>query len=269
MQYSKELAIAKRAAREAGDYLMKVFGNRANHVSYKDNHEIVTKADIVADKIIHKIINSAFPKDTILSEELSPFFAKATNGRPQKIADRLWIVDPLDGTNNFSRNIPIFAVCIALAEKENLKAGVVYLPYSKELLFAVKGRGAHLGNKKLRVSKTSDLKKSFVLQCHGYKPKDKDDDHKIFFPINLASGVTRRLGSAGYELTSVARGDIDAGYIIGTRPWDSAAGALLVREAGGRVTNFNGKEWGIWDDRILFSNNKIHKKLLKIVASSR
>ena len=167
MQYSKELAIAKRAAKSAGDYLMTAFGSRNNHISYKSSHELITNADIGADKIIHKMISSAFPKDIILSEELSPFFAKATNGRPQTIASRLWIVDPLDGTNNFARNIPIFAVCIALAapalsfprkreshQKQDLKIGAIYLPYSKEMFWAERGKGAHLGNKKLHVSKT-------------------------------------------------------------------------------------------------------------------
>ena len=171
MQYSKELAIAKRAAKSAGDYLMTAFGSRNNHISYKSSHELITNADIGADKIIHKMISSAFPKDIILSEELSPFFAKATNGRPQTIASRLWIVDPLDGTNNFARNIPIFAVCIALAapalsfprkreshQKQDLKIGAIYLPYSKEMFWAERGKGAHLGNKKLHVSKTFELK---------------------------------------------------------------------------------------------------------------
>lgn len=256
MQYKKELATAIRAAKTAGKYLMKNFFHpEKNHVGFKGSHEIVTRTDIEADKIIHKIINAAYPDDKILSEELTPKKIKA---------GRLWLVDPLDGTNNFAHGIPIFAVCVAFALNENLKAGAVYLPYFDEMFWAAENSGAYFKNKKIAVSKTKKLEDSFILQCHGYKPKDKKGDHRIFFPINIKSRSTRRFGAAGYELISVARGNVDGGYIIGTRPWDSAAGALIVLEAGGIVTNFKGKKWAIWDDNILFSNGTIHKELLKI-----
>jgi myo-inositol-1(or 4)-monophosphatase len=261
MTYQKELTTAKRAAESAGKYLMKIFGRPAgNGTSFKKHNEIVTEADIAADKIIKKIIKSAFPQDELLSEELSP---------QKRVSPRLWLVDPLDGTNNFAHGLPLFAVCVAFAARDRLRAGVVYLPYFKEFFWATESGGAYLNSKKISVSAEKKLSGSFILQCHGYSQNYKKIDQKILGPLKLAAGATRRLGVAGFELSSVARGNTDGGYIIGTRPWDSAAGALIVREAGGTVTDFRGKDWGIWDDSILFSNGKIHKDLLKIVYDSK
>lgn len=270
MNYKHELRIAKLAAKQAGDYLMLVFKKpRENGISFKPNHEILTRADITADKMIKKIIKSAFPSDKILSEELSP---------KQKKAPRLWIIDPLDGTNNFAHGIPIFAVCAAFAEDNDLKAGAVYLPYQKKLFWAVKNGGAFVSSpllkrgargdfKKISVSKTAKLAESVILTCHSYPLRDKKMDNKLLNRVKLLADSTRRLGAAGFELSAVAQGLVDGGYIIGTRPWDSAAGALIVREAGGCATNFSGKEWGIWDGNILFSNGRIHKKLLKTISN--
>lgn len=268
MNYKKELRLAKIAAKKTGDYLMFIFKKpQNNHASFKPHREILTCADITADEMIKEMIKTEFPSDKILSEELSP---------KQKKAPRLWLIDPLDGTNNFVHGIPIFAVCAAFAEDDDLKAGVVYLPYQKELFWAVKGGGAFVSSpflkrgargdfKKISVSKTAKLKNSVVLTCHSYALKYKKMDNKLLNPLKLAAASTRRLGAAGYELSAVAQGLVDGGYIIGTRPWDSAAGALIVREAGGRVTDFSGKEWGIWDNNILFSNKLIHNELLKII----
>jgi len=259
MQYQKELQIAKRAAKEAGDYLMKKFNKpHQNKISYKKKQEIVTEADIGADKIIDKIIKSEFPKHQILSEELV---------RSKKKSDFLWIVDPLDGTNNFAHGVPIFAVCIALAEKNNLKVGVVYLPYFKEIAWAVEDGGAYLNGKKIKASAIAKLDKSFIVTCHGYAPEYKRTDCHLHPLIDKAAQTTRELGAAGYELVSTARGHVEGGYIIGTRPWDSAAGALILREAGGKATNFKGKEWKISDNNILYSNGKIHDELLKILGN--
>jgi len=256
MQYREELRIAKLAAREAGDYLMLIFKKpQGNRVSFKPNHEILTCADVTADEMIKKLIKSAYPSDKILSEELSP---------NQKKASRLWLIDPLDGTNNFAHGIPIFAVCAAFAENDDLKAGAIYLPYQKELFWAIKGGGAFLNGKKISVSKTEKLADAMILTCHSYALKYKKMDNRLLDPLKPRTSSTRRLGAAGYELSAVAQGLVDGGYIIGTRPWDSAAGALLVREAGGVATDFSGKEWGIWDKNILFSNGRIHKQLLKI-----
>ncbi len=260
MQYREELRLAKLAAKHAGDYLMLIFKKpQNNRVNFKPNHEIVTRADITADEMIKKLIKNAFPSDKILSEELSP---------NQKKASRLWLIDPLDGTNNFAHGIPIFAVCAAFAHNDDLKVGVIYLPYQKELFWAVKGGGAFMNGKKISVSKTAELKNAMVLTCHSYALRYKKMDNKLLDPLKPLTSSTRRLGAAGYELSAVAQGLVDGGYIIGTRPWDSAAGALIVREAGGRATDFSGKEWGIWDGNILFSNRRVHKELLKITISS-
>ena len=171
----------------------------------------------------------------------------------------------MDGTNNFSHGIPIFVVCVAYAEDGDVKVGVVYIPASSEMIWAVKGAGAYKNGKKVSVSATKKIKDSFLLQCHGYSMENKKKDNEIVGALKLASVGTRRLGAAGFELTSVAKGDVDGGYIVGTRPWDSAAGALIIREAGGRVTNFVGDDWTIYDADILFSNKLIHKELLKFI----
>jgi myo-inositol-1(or 4)-monophosphatase len=259
MSYKKELVVAKAAAKKAGRYLMQVFNApKNNHASFKKHHEIVTLADVRADEIIAKILKTNFRGDEILSEEIA--------SKTKTSAGRLWVVDPLDGTNNFAHNVPIFAVCIALSESGNIKAGVIYLPIEKKMFWAADGQGAYCNGKKINVSETKKIKDSFLLQCHGYEKAHKKMDNKILGPVKLASSSTRKLGAAGFELASVADGSVDGGYIIGTRPWDSAAGAILVREAGGAATNFAGCNWTLKDGNILFSNKNLHQQLLKIIA---
>jgi myo-inositol-1(or 4)-monophosphatase len=259
MNYRKELSVAKAAAKAAGKYLMQEFGApKNNHASFKKHHEIVTLADVRADETIAKILKTNFRSDEILSEEIAP--------KTKKSAGRLWVVDPLDGTNNFAHNIPIFAVCIALSENEDIKVGVIYLPIEKKMFWAAEGEGAYCNGKKINVSETKKMKDSFLLQCHGYEKAHKKMDNKILGPVKLASNSTRKLGAAGVELALVADGSVDGGYIIGTRPWDSAAGAILVREAGGAATNFAGRDWILNDGNILFSNKNIHRQLLKIIV---
>jgi len=253
--YKKELEVAKLSAKIAGDFLIKEY-DKKRKVNFKKKHEIVTDADKKADLLITKTIKNTFPHHNILSEET---LHKKTNDK------YLWVVDPLDGTNNYAHKIPLFAVCIALAENKNIKVGVVYLPYFKEMFWAVKNNGAYLNNKKIITSKTMDIKNSFVVKCHGYDKKEQALDHKIFAGVDKASGSTRRIGCAGYELAKTAEGQLDGGYIIGTRPWDSAAGALIVKEAKGEVTNFKGEDWDLFDKNILFTNKILHKKLLKII----
>jgi len=252
--YKKELQIAKLAAKTAGDYLMKEYNNK-REINYKKRHEIVTEADKKADLLITKIIKNTFPHHNILSEEM---IHKKTND------EHLWVVDPLDGTNNYAHKIPLFAVCIALALNKNIKVGVIYLPYFKEMFWAIKNNGAYLNNKKINVSKTLNAKNAFILESHGYNKKDTLC-HKILTSVDIAFGSTRIMGCAGYQLAKIAEGQSDGGYIIDTKPWDSAAGALIVNEAGGKVSNFKGDDWDLFDKNILFTNKIFHNKLLKII----
>ncbi|MFC1612518.1 inositol monophosphatase family protein [Patescibacteria group bacterium] len=259
MQYTKELRTAKKAAREAGKYLMKKFrAPHQNKISYKAKREIVTEADIKADKIIGKILKSKFSKYKIRSEELESSMKKS---------EYLWLVDPLDGTNNFAHGLPIFAVCIALIHKDKLKVGVVYLPYFKEMFWAIKGEGAYLNGKKIKLSNVSKLEDAFILKCFRSDPQNRKKYLSIIKKLNKRVYSARHLGAAGYELTAVARGHVAGGYILGMRAWDAAAGALIVRESGGKATNLKGKEWKLEDKDIVFSNGKIHKELISVINS--
>ncbi len=260
MDFSKELLLAKKLAKESGDYLWDVFMNNLKiNYEHKSKHEIVTKYDYESEKMILGAIKKKFPTHQFLSEE-------AGLGK-NKNSDYLWVIDPLDGTTNFSSKNPLFGVSIALLCKNKIVLGVIYIPFSKELFWAEKGKGAYLNNKRIAVSNTKDLKKAFLAFCYGYKQAHVKELLKIYNHFKLNSFETRHLGSAVVEFTWVACGRIDSIMIKGTNPWDVASGALIVREAGGRVTNYDNQEWNINDENILGSNGLIHSKILKALKN--
>ena len=289
--------IALRAAEQAGDYLVKEFSKGIINWKLKQSHEIVTKADINSERIILSVLKKYTPEFSILSEELglirpslpdvplkvrrtkgvmnekktvtppSPFLSQEGEGHA---SDYLWVVDPLDGTTNFCVHNPLFSVSIGLYYKAKPLVGVVYVPYLKEMYVAEKGQGAYLNGHKLKVSKTKDIKKSFLTYCHGSESKHIKRAVELYKYFKLKSLDMRQLGSAAIELAWVAAGRTESIVIPGTKPWDAAAGILLVQEAGGRVTNFKNKPWSIYDVKgkvvanvdLLATNGKIHKIIL-------
>ncbi|MBU1039119.1 inositol monophosphatase [Patescibacteria group bacterium] len=253
--------IAVKAAKQAGDYLVKEFNRGIIDWRLKQSHEIVTKADLAAEKIILTILKKQTPDFSVLSEE---------SGLNKTKSDYLWVVDPLDGTTNFRVHNPLFSVSIALYYKKRPLIGVVYVPYLKELYVASKGQGVFLNNRRLEVSGTWDIKKSFLTYCHGSESKHVKQAVELYKYFKLNSIDMRQLGSAAVELAWVAGGRVESLVIPGCKPWDAAAGILLVKEAGGRVTDFNNKDWSIYGQGgrilpnidLLATNGKVHKVIL-------
>ena len=252
----KKTAIS--VAKRAGIILLKRFDkfDRAD-VMLKSGHEILTQADLAANKAIIKEIKKNFINHKILSEE---------TGDNKKESDYLWIIDPLDGTTNFSMHNPLWAVSIGVAHKGKMIVGVVYSPLLDELYVAELGKGATRNGKKIKVSNT---KKGRILNtfCHGSREKDIKRAVKYFSKQKLNDFDCRQMGSASIELAFTACGRVESITIPGAHSWDVSAGVLLVREAGGRVTDFSGNKWNIKSEDMVASNGRVHSNLLEVLKS--
>jgi myo-inositol-1(or 4)-monophosphatase len=214
--------------------------------------DVVTKYDETVDELIVKAIKKEYPGHNLMTEE-SGFI---DNG-----SDYLWIVDSLDGTVNFACGNPLFGVCIALMKKGELQLGAIYCPAIDEFYFAEKGKGAYLNGKKIHVSPAEELGKSYVFQCEGGS-KDRVKTAALLDRIYPNVMDLRKLGSAGVEAAWVALGRGDAYVTTSIEPWDVAPGVLLVQEAGGMVTDFEGNDWQLKKSNLIFSNSKLHGQLL-------
>jgi len=258
-QINKIKEVAMEAARQAGQAILEQFNNGVKK-EYKKYSEIFTAADLQAEKIITRLINQEFPTHRILSEERGEMY---WNNGP----DWLWLIDPIDGSTNFSLKNPLFSVSIALAYQQKLVLGVVNIPFLKEFYWAQQGKGAFKDGEKIKVSSTTELAKSFLTTGYGhsvdasYQKQMLDLYHKIV-PTSL---YHRDFGSAAIELAFLAAGRLEATVLVGTRSFDAAAGALLVQEAGGRVTDFHNRPWSINDRYLAGSNGLIHDQLIKVI----
>ncbi len=244
-------------ARQAGAELLKFFKDKNLKIDKKSKHEIVTPADMASNKIILATIKKEFPTHGILSEE---------TGYYQKNSDYLWIIDPLDGTNNFAMGNPLWGVSVALAYKKELVLGVINLPFMKDLFWAQVGQGAYLNNKKITVSQEKGLKTSLATFCFGYTPKSIRDGHKISLALHNKAVDARQLGSASVEMGWLAQGKTEAFIMPKVKLWDPAAGVVIVREAGGKVTDFKGKDWKINHKTLVGSNGNVHNEVMKIIS---
>ena len=249
--------IMTRAAYKAGNILIKDFREVENlQVSKKGIGDFVTSADLNSEKTIIKILQKAYPKIEIMSEETNP----ETNLNKH---EKKWIIDPLDGTLNFIHGLPHFAISIALMVKEELISWVIYDPIKDELFWAEKGVGAFLNDKRIRVSARSQLKDALVST--GIPWKGMESSHKNYLKIleNImknSSGI-RRYGAAALDLAYVAAGRYDAFWEFNLKTWDIAAGALLVKEAGGYVGNINKNENYLYTGNIYACNNNLIDEL--------
>ncbi|OGD86785.1 hypothetical protein A2Z23_02370 [Candidatus Curtissbacteria bacterium RBG_16_39_7] len=252
---AEELEVAIQAAKEAGGILSFSFG-KDHKQTFKADFSPSIKADLLAEKKILATLQRAFPKHQILSEE---------SGKHGK-SDFCWVIDPLDGTSNYLRGIPIFGVSIALLFKGESLLGVIYLPQTNELFWAEKGKGAYLDGKKIEVSKISELKKTVTTLEWGRGENDRKFFGKILAKLLSRAGTTKHLGSSVYNFSMLARGRIDAILDQGSQIWDRAAGLLLVEEAGGKVTDLEGKVWKFDSWGFLATNGtKIHREILGIL----
>ncbi|MCL2485785.1 MAG: inositol monophosphatase [Endomicrobia bacterium] len=260
MKFSKYTSVALKAAEAGAKELLKYY-NKISDVEYKGKTDPVTLADRNSQKAVIKVIKSMFPEHGILAEE---------DGVSETEKDYCWIIDPLDGTVNFVHGIPMFCVSVGLKYKDEIIAGVIYSPLMKEVFIAEKGKGAFLNGKPIKVSKENKLIRSLAVTGFPYMRKNHSKIIKIFSEISLNAQGVRRLGSAALDLAYVACGKFEFFWEEGLKPWDIAAGVLLVKEAGGILSDYKGLKNYFPDMTILASNNKItHKRVLGIINEKR
>jgi myo-inositol-1(or 4)-monophosphatase len=254
---NRYLEVAIMAAKEAGDIQMKYFG-KPQSVTYKGEFDPVTEVDHLCDQAIQRAIHQAFPDHDLLTEE-SPFREKGSSWR--------WIIDPIDGTTNYARGFPFFSVSIGLEFDGELMVGVVYHPILDELFVARKGEGAFLNGKRIAVSQTDQLKRSFLATGFPYDVQENPDAYLRYFRQFLRQSLAiRRPGSAAIDLCYVAAGRFDGFWELKLKPWDMAAGILLITEAGGKATDPEGGPFDVYSGGLLIaSNGSIHDQMLQVV----
>lgn len=258
MEAFKKVAVL--AAKRGGKILREGLRQEIT-VSYKKALEIVTNVDMLSEKAIVGVIRRSFPDHQIIAEEGS-----GGEGR----SSYKWIIDPLDGTTNFSHRFPFFCVSIALEVKGRIRMGVIYDPVRRELFNAEKGKGAFLNGSAIKTSAVKALDQSLLVTGFSYDIQTNPANtfnHFVNFTLNAQA--VRRTGSAALDLCYVAAGRFDGFWEGKLRPWDTAAGSLILCEAGGRITDFSGGPYSIYDDEILGSNRKIHKEMIEILSKKK
>ena len=254
----KELAsFAENVALSAGKIILESINNI--EVDFKGKTDLITNIDLESERsIIDKIINS-YPSHNILSEE---------HGLTNNNSDYLWVIDPLDGTTNFVHSYPSYGVSIGLLYKNNPEIGVVLELPSKNLYSAIKGSGAYKNGQKISVSKVPKLTNSLHVTGFGYEHGEKwEINMKLFkYFTDITQGV-RRLGAASIDLCHLASGVVDGFWELGLHPWDTAAGIVIVEEAGGKITKMNGEPFNIYEDQIVATNGLLHSKMLTRIDS--
>ncbi|MCX6147502.1 MAG: inositol monophosphatase family protein [Candidatus Kapabacteria bacterium] len=259
--FSEITNLAKEAALKAGSILSKGFGSSFEINNKIGKNNLVTEFDYLAEKAIIDLIKSKFPSHQFLAEE---------SGDTGISSDYLWVIDPLDGTVNFAHSVPIFSVSIACLFKGELISGVVYQPMQNELFIAEKDKGAYLNNKRIYVSITDDFLSSYLVTGFPYNINENPDNCLKHFVDIIQNGIpVRRLGSAALDLAYVAAGRFDAFWEIALNPWDVAAGMLLVKEAGGLITQYDKSIYSIWDKSLIASNGIIHNEISDILTNKK
>jgi myo-inositol-1(or 4)-monophosphatase len=263
------LEVAMEAAREAGGILLAEYA-RPVKITYKGDVDIVTQADRRSEDAVVTRLRMHFPKHTVVAEEGTGH--EHLNG--SSAARFRWYVDPLDGTTNFAHGYPCFAVSIALAEAaadgsdaEALLAGVVFNPVSGEMFTAARGEGAYLNQKRIGVSQVQRLGESLLGTGFPTHKRTSSPNIQYYWQFTLASHGVRRDGSAALDLCMVACGRFDGFWEFGLKPWDTAAGVLVLQEAGGQVSDLEGRPYRPGGPTILASNGRIHEEMRELAAS--
>ncbi|MBL8029814.1 MAG: inositol monophosphatase [Candidatus Doudnabacteria bacterium] len=255
----KLLKTAIEAADAASKILLEGFikGTTATDKKTSDTGDWITEYDYKAQNVILKIISKNFPTHSLLSEE----GVDEKRNSPYR-----WIIDPLDGTTNFSRGVPIFATSIGLEKDGKLFLGAVGLPAQKQIYYAQKDKGAFLNKKKISVSSVSEVSKSTVGISMARTKEALKAGGDIFTKVILAPAKPRVYGSIAADLARVASGQLDASVVNFLNPWDMAAGFLLIQEAGGSISRLDGKNFSWQGKQFLASNKLLHPKLKKLLA---
>lgn len=248
-----------QTALDAGRILAERFG-RSIKITHKGDIDIVTEADLASERLIIERIRSYYPRHAILAEE---------SGDVQAIGDQQsehkWIIDPLDGTTNYAHGYPCFCVSIALEYKGKIVIGVIYDPTRDEVFAAELGEGATLNGRSIRVSEVDDLNRAMLCTGFPYDVRDRGDFARHFTDFIMRAQAVRRDGSAALDLAYVACGRFDGFWEEGLNPWDVAAGVLLLEEAGGRVSRYDGSPFDIYTPPIVTSNGLIHEAMMNVL----
>jgi myo-inositol-1(or 4)-monophosphatase len=252
------LQLAVDTALEAGRFLKMNIGKyKQLERKHGEESNLVTEIDKKAEHLIIEKIKQRYPQHSILGEESGIH----TSGSEFK-----WVIDPLDGTTNFTHGLPIFCTSIALEHNGEIILGVIYDPNSEELFTGEKGKGAYLNSRKMRVSDTRSLMESLIVTGFPYDiKKNPYNAVEHFSNVLMESQAVRRLGSAALDLSYVACGRFDGFWEVTLNPWDMAAGVLFVQEAGGKFTNFKGFPSDIYNPNVLATNGRIHDQLVGVL----
>lgn len=256
MNVDKYLKEAEGIAKKAGKMLRENI-NTSAEIFFKGAVDLVTDFDNRAQRMIFDHLSACFPDHDFIGEE------GLSKNRGEEFR---WIIDPLDGTTNYAHGFPIFCVSIALEWKEEIVLGVVYDPMRREMFSAVKEEGAFLNGKKIQVSSIGDLDKSLVATGFPYdlrESKVNNIDHFNNFVVRVQA--IRRCGSAAMDLCYVACGRFDGFWELKLKPWDVAAGALIVKEAGGKISDFKNGEFSIFGNEILATNGLIYTQMVEVL----
>jgi myo-inositol-1(or 4)-monophosphatase len=246
------------ATHEAGKIIQSYF-NGTFVINHKEGiNNLVTEVDHLAEQKIISVIKATYPTHSIIGEE---------SGENIQLSDYQWVIDPIDGTVNFAHGIPLCCVSIGLLLNGSVLMGAVYNPMMNELFFAEKGKGATLNGKPIKVSGKSDFKTAFLVTGFPYKWPENSLEHpvKVFERMVLEGLPIRRLGSAAIDLCWVACGRFDGFWEYNLSAWDVAAGYLIVLEAGGTITDFEGNIGNVFDKQTLATNGLIHKDILSVI----
>lgn len=258
--YTSELNTAKKAAKSAAQIIQKYQRDNSFTVNLKGKNDLVTEADVRAEEEILSFIRKEFPSDHILAEE--------TAQKDSMTDGRTWLIDPIDGTTNFTHGFPIYCVSIGLWENKKPQMGLVLEVANDECFTALAGKGAFLDGNPISVSKRENPEDALIGTGFPYNDLSLMDNYLQFFRMLMTStqGV-RRPGAASYDLCCVACGRFEGFYEYALNPWDVGAGALIVQEAGGLVTDWSGGENWLYGGRIVAGNPEVHTFLLEEISN--
>lgn len=259
------LELAIRAAREAGAILQD-YAARGFQITNKGRINIVTEADLASERHIKELIAAHYPAHRIIAEE------SWIEERDHQMGadDYCWIIDPLDGTTNFSHGLPCYAVAIGIEHQGKVVAGAIYDPTRDELFTAERGAGATCNDVKMRVSEVAQLERALLVSGFPYDIRERMGEYLPAWSqfLQHAQGV-RRLGSAALDMAYVAMGRLDGFWEQGLSPWDTAAGWLIIEEAGGRVTKLDGAPFDNYSASLLATNGLVHDEMLAVLRAVR
>jgi myo-inositol-1(or 4)-monophosphatase len=255
------LNFAIQTARDAGSVLAERFGRKIE-IANKSEIDLVTESDLASERLIIDRIKTYYPRHAILAEE---------SGASEPVdresgSDWRWIIDPLDGTTNYAHGYPCFCVSIGLECQGRMELGVVYDPLRDEMFSAERGQGAALNGRRIRVSSIPTLASALLCTGFPYDVRERSEFARHFANFIMAAQGVRRDGAAALDLAYVAAGRFDGFWEEGLKPWDVAAGALIIEEAGGRVSDYDNQPLDIFTPPMLASNGLIHEEMMRVLS---